>query len=187
MARTKRNWHPNGYYHIIVRGNNRQNIFIDHIDMTEYYRILTSAYYKYNFEVYAYCIMTNHVHLLLRSPQVNLGVLMRYINKRYSDYYRKRHNFIGQIYQNRYFSKEIHDPLGILIVSAYIHRNPIETTTPMVKKLENYHHSSYPTYFHNKSSDYPFSNVTLLPKLLKSKQIDTPYAEWCLLEYQAHK
>ena len=52
MARRKRTWHPDGYYHITMRGNNRQNIFIDKTDIQEYYRILTDVYYRYIFEIH---------------------------------------------------------------------------------------------------------------------------------------
>lgn len=178
MARRKRTWHPDGYYHITMRGNNRQNIFIDKTDIQEYYRILTDVYYRYIFEIHAYCIMTNHVHLLLRSPEVHLGILMRNINKRYSDYYRKRHNYIGQIYQNRYFSKEIPASIKLLTTSAYIHLNPIETKTPMVNKLQDYPYSSYPAYFYNKPNEYPFIRLDLLPSFLN--QTKPSYAKWCL-------
>src|SRR4051794_10669059 len=111
MVRRKRNWHPNGYFHIIVRGNNRQNIFNGRKDVNEYFRILNFVYFKFPYELYAYCIMTNHVHFLLKSPIVPLGKLMAPINRRYSDYYRKKHNYTGQIYENRYYSKEIADPI----------------------------------------------------------------------------
>lgn len=181
MGRKRRHWHPGGYYHITVRGNNRQNIFIDDSDFHEYFRILTEVYYKYTFEMYAYCIMNNHVHLLLQSPDVHLGILMRDINKRYSDYYRQRYRFVGQIYQNRYFSREIPDSAGLLKVSAYIHLNPLETKIPMVNRLENYRYSSYPAYFYNKPTSHPFIHLDLLPSFLPDdKKTKTAYAEWCL-------
>lgn len=182
MGRKRRLWHSKGYYHITMRGNNRQNIFSDNIDIQEYYRILTDVYYRFTFELHAYCIMNNHVHLLLRFPEVHLGILMRNINKRYSDYYRKRHNYVGQIYQNRYFSKEIADIHRLLKVSAYIHLNPIETKIPMVKSLEKYPYSSYPAYYYNQSTPYPFVRLDMLPNLLPPKRKSTKhdYAKWCL-------
>lgn len=175
MVRSKRNWHPKGYYHITMRGNNRQNIFIDKADMNEYYRILNGVYYIYLFEVHAYCIMTNHVHFLLRSPQVPLGTLMARINKRYSDYYRKRHHYTGQIYENRYYSKGIPDPTGLLQVSAYIHRNPIETKRPVVSQLQAYPYSSFPLYYYQQKSPHSFVHLDLLPSLLPPGN----YVEYC--------
>lgn len=87
MVRRKRNWYPSGIYHIIIRGNNRQNIFRGEQDVKEYYRILNYVYTKYPFDIFAYCIMTNHLHLLLKSPIVPIGKLMMPINRRYSDFY----------------------------------------------------------------------------------------------------
>lgn len=181
MARPKRIWDPSGCYHIIMRGNNRQNIFIDQKDINEYYRILHYVHALYPFEVYAYCIMTNHSHFLLRSPHVHLGTLMGRINKRYSDYYRKRHDYTGQIYENRYYSKEVVDPAGLLKVSAYIHRNPIETKAPMVRVMQDYPYSSFPYYFYNQKSPHPFVRLDFLPSLLPLGTDKAPkvYATYC--------
>ncbi|WP_343751539.1 transposase [Lentibacillus halophilus] len=170
MGRPRRAWHSNGYYHITMRGNNRQNIFIDHVDINEYYRILNGVYYKYPFEVHAYCIMTNHVHFLLRSPHVSLGTLMSLINKRYSDYYRHRYHFTGQIYQNRYYSKEVPLPGGMVEVSDYIHRNPIETEVPMVSQLHMYPYSSFPLYYHQRTSPYPFIQLDVLRSIMSGTE-----------------
>ncbi|MFS0576672.1 transposase [Sporosarcina sp. 179-K 3D1 HS] len=181
MARKRRAWHPKGYYHIIVRGNNRQNIFRNHEDVNEYFRVMDFVNGKFPFELYAYCIMTNHAHLLLRSPIVPLGKLMAPLNRRYSDYCRKRHGYVGQIYQNRYFSKEVIDATGLLQVSSYIHRNPIETKQPMVRSMELYPHSSYKYYFHERQSPYPYLIINLLPSLLPPGWERTPqgYAKYC--------
>lgn len=182
LARPRRNWHPKGVYHIIVRGNNRQNIFCGKEDMNEYFRTLNFVYDKYPFELYAYCVMSNHVHLLMRSRHVPLGEIMGPLNKRYSDYYRKKHRYVGQIYQNRYYSKEIDDPQGLLYVSAYIHRNPIETKQPMVEAMEHYPYSSYRYYYYDQKSPYPFLDMYLLPSLLPPDRERTAqeYARFCL-------
>lgn len=184
MARRKRNWHPNGYFHVIIRGNNRQNIFRGKQDVDEYFRILNFVNDKYPFELFAYCLMTNHAHFLIRSRLIPLGKLMAPLNKRYSDYYRKKYNYVGQIYQNRYYSKEILDTTGLLNVSAYIHRNPIETKKPMVEQLEHYPYSSYPYYFHGKKEcpSNPFIQLQLLPSLLPAgiEKTAAEYVKYCM-------
>lgn len=182
MARAKRMWHPDSFYHITMRGNNRQNIFQCAADMEEYFRVQRYVYEKYEFEIFAYCIMNNHNHLLLRSPEVPLGKLMAILNKRYSDYYRKKYNYTGQIYENRYYSKEINDPVGLLNVSAYIHHNPIETKTPMVTAMEQYPFSSYQYYYYNYYSPYPFVNLQLLPTFLPDEKLNKrkAYTLYCI-------
>ncbi|MDN4605910.1 transposase [Sporosarcina highlanderae] len=181
MANKKRDWHPNGFYHIIVRGNNRQNIFNTERDMYEYFRNLNFVNGKYPFELFAYCIMSNHVHLLIRSRLVPLGKIMMRLNRRYSDYYRKKYNYVGQIYQNRYYSKEIVDSIGLLNVGSYIHRNPIETKEPMVNSMEHYRYSSYQYYFYEQNSPHAFLNLKLLPSLLPVgwEKTGREYARYC--------
>ena len=182
MARPMRNWHYSKYYHVTIRGNNRQSIFQGGQDVSEYFRILRYVYEKYSFEIYAYCIMNNHTHLLLQSHEVPLGKLMAILNKRYSDYFRKKYDYTGQIYENRYFSKEIIGYMSLLNVSAYIHRNPLETKTPIVQTMEQYLFSSYHYYFHNRQSPYPFLNLTLLPNLIPGEQPDKlqAYIKYCI-------
>lgn len=183
MARQERGWHPKGYFHIIIRGNNRQNIFNSKEDFHEYFRVLNYVNDRKPFVLYAYCIMTNHVHLLMRSHLVPLGQIMAIVNKRYSDYYRKKYNYVGQIYQNRYFSKEIVDPKGLLDVGAYIHRNPIETTKPMVQCMEQYPYSSYQYYYsdNHMNSPHAFLQLRLLPSLLPvgTEKTTIEYAKYC--------
>lgn len=182
MARPRRSWHADGYYHVTVRGNNRQNIFYHDRDVNEYFRILDYTYQKYHFQMFAYCIMSNHVHFLLSSPIVHLSKIMAIINKRYSDYFRTKYHYTGQIYENRYFSEELTHPVSLLNVGAYIHRNPIETKTPLVTAMEQYAYSSYKFYYNNLKSPYPFLCLNSLPKLLPNKRGRTPYqyALYCL-------
>ena len=68
------------------------------------------------------------------------------INKRYSDYYRKKYKVTGHIYEKRYFSNCASNPRAILDISSYIHRNPIDTTIPMVSEMQQYPHSSFQYY-----------------------------------------
>lgn len=166
MARAKREWDGRMFDHIIMRGNNRQNIFKHEADIAEFFRILHYAYDKYPFTIIAFCIMTNHYHLLLRSPEVPPGKTMAILNRRYTDYYKKKYRYSGFLYDSRYYAKMITSPDDLLFVSRYIHRNPIETKMPMVERLERYKHSSYPYYYTETESPYPFLDLTLLPSLL---------------------
>lgn len=180
MARKKRQWNPNLYDHVVMRGNNRQNIFNNAEDMKEFFRVLHYAYDKHPFIIIAYCIMTNHYHLLIRSPEVPLGKVMAHINRRYTAYYKKKYNYSGYLYQSRYFAKMVTSPKGLLAVSRYIHRNPIETKKPLVDRMEHYPHSSYALYYNDSPTAYPFLNTKLLPGLLKgNRSID--YCGYCEL------
>lgn len=145
MARRRRYWNPYGYFHVTMRGNNRQAIFRTEEDKLNLMRAFEYAYEKYPFSMVAYCIMSNHYHLLIQS-EVELSSVMARINRRYSDYYAKNYDHVGRIYEKRYYSKLANGPRAILDISSYIHRNPIETSVRMVKSLEDYRHSSFPYY-----------------------------------------
>lgn len=142
MGRIKRQWHPHYFDHVVVRGNNRQVIFKEAEDFAEFLRVLHYVYDQYPFTLLSYCLMNNHYHLLIRS-HTPLSKTMMMINRRYSDYFKKKYHYTGHLYENRYFSDMILTPEGILEVSRYIHQNPIRTTTPLVQKLEHYPYSSY--------------------------------------------
>ena len=72
MPRRKRNWYPGGWFHVIMRGNNRGYIYQNHEDMLALYACIDEARDRYEFTIIAYCFMTNHYHLLIRSPEVPL-------------------------------------------------------------------------------------------------------------------
>lgn len=166
MTRTNRQWDPNHFDHVVMRGNNRQNIFSNRIDIAVLLKTLHYANTKHPFTVIAYCIMNNHFHLLIRSPEVPLGKVMGLINKQYSNYYRKKYNYTGFLYESRYFARMVPNPIALLSVSAYIHRNPVATKKPIVERMENYPFSSFRLYHRNSESPFPFLDLTILPSLL---------------------
>ena len=186
MPRRKRQWHPNGYFHVIMRGNNRQRIFRTAQDMNHLLRAIDYARDFYPFTLLAYCIMNNHYHLLIRSPEVPLHKIMARINRRYSDYYSKKYHHVGRIYEKRYYSKEAYGPHAVLAVSSYIHRNPIDTKVPMVENLADYPYSSFPLYSSPGGVPPKWMDLELLPTLLPGgiDKTSTAYSMYCLLYRQ---
>jgi len=184
MPRKRRIWNPDVFNHVVMRGNNRQNIFTTERDFLEFYRTLHYVYEKYPFTIAAYCLMTNHYHLLLRSPKVPLSKIMRIINRRYSDYFRKKYNYTGHLYEARYYSEMVTTPMSMLRVSRYIHRNPINTNPPMVKTLENYPYSSYALFKFNSLPPYPFLNINPLQSCLQYPTLNSreDYCAFCETE-----
>lgn len=178
MARKRRQWNPKMYDHVVMRGNNRQDIFRNPEDIVEFFRVLHYTYDKHRFIIIAYCIMTNHYHLLIRSPEVPLGKVMAHINRRYTEYYKKKYNYSGYLYDSRYFAKMVTSPKGLLAVSRYIHRNPIETKKTLVDRMEHYPHSSYSLYYNHLPASHPFLNVDLLPEILKEYK-SISYCKYC--------
>ncbi|MDQ0215273.1 REP element-mobilizing transposase RayT [Oikeobacillus pervagus] len=163
MARKRRVWIPQAYHHIYARGNNRQNIFHNEADMRQVFRLLSMVHSDFKISISAYCIMTNHYHFLLKSEEVSISKVMGIFNKRYTDYYNRRYEHVGHVFQQRFNSSPILIPQNLLNVSRYIHRNPINTKIPMVSKMEDYPYSSYQFYKRNTPPPYPFVNLTDLP------------------------
>lgn len=145
MGRLKRKWHPRYFDHVVVRGNNRQHIFKEPADFAEFFRVLHYVYDRAPFTLIAYCLMNNHFHMLIRSD-IPLSKIMMRINRRYSDYYKKKYHYTGHLYEKRYFSEMILNAEGLLEVSRYIHQNPIRTKTPLVTELAQYPYSSFRYY-----------------------------------------
>ncbi len=183
MSRRKRNWQPGTYYHVIMRGNNRSNVYNDELDKYHLMRCIEDAHERYPLTILAFCIMSNHFHILMKSDD-DLSIIMRLINRRYSDYYSKRYRHVGRIYQRRYYSKAVTSPAVLLIVSRYIHRNPIETKVPMVADLQDYPHSSFPFYANPLRKPPLYTNTVLLPLCLPSRyeKDAAGYTAYCLQE-----
>jgi REP element-mobilizing transposase RayT len=159
MARPCRLQGENCFYHITSRGDNRKKIFISNYDFKQFLEYLLIAKAKYRFNLYAYCLMPNHYHLLIETLQPNLSKIMQYINTSYTVYYNTKRNKVGHLFQGRFKSIMIDEDEYFLELTRYIHLNPVKAK--MVETPENYKWSSYGGYLkpkHNKYIDYPELN-----------------------------
>lgn len=114
-----------GYFHIITRGNNRMKIFQDELDYQHYLTLL--RYYKthYQIKIFAYCLMPNHVHLLVETTKANtLPKFMQGLNLAYSLYHKKRYDWNGYLWQGRYKSYLIEKGKYFAACIEYIESNP---------------------------------------------------------------
>ncbi len=115
-----------GFYHIINRGVERRDIFLDDNDYEKFLEIVDESSEVYGFNIHSFCLMNNHYHLLLQTHEENLSLIMRQINSRYSIYFNNRYKRVGPLWQGRFKSFYIYDDnyLGSLV--KYIERNPIK-------------------------------------------------------------
>jgi putative transposase len=125
MARKPRIQFEGAFYHIIVRGNQRQDIFLDEIDRRRYLERLKSYRIKCGFILYAYVLMTNHVHLLIETPDEPISRIMQMINFTYTQYFNKRYAKVGHLFQGRYKSYLCDKDSYLLSLVRYIHNNPV--------------------------------------------------------------
>lgn len=134
----------NSTYHIIQRGNERKSIFASDIDKNKFLDILQKMKEKYNFLIYGYCILDNHVHLIINDNGNDISKLMKSVNISYAFYYNHVYDRCGHLFQDRFRSKLIMKDSYLLQVSKYIHNNPVKAG--MVKKAEDYGWSSFNIY-----------------------------------------
>ena len=102
MARKPRVEFVGAFYHVIVRGNQRQNIFRDDKDRVFYLERIEHYRQRYSFSVYTYVLMSNHVHLLVETQRVMLSKIMQGIQFSYTQQYNRRHRTVGHLFQGRY-------------------------------------------------------------------------------------
>lgn len=148
MARPLRIEYKGAVYHIISRGNRAEYIFADDKDKEYLIETLHKAIDKYNIELYAYCIMGNHYHLLMTPPYGELKKAMHYIGSTYGSYLVHKRGWIGHIFAGRYKSLCIEREGYLLELSRYIHLNPVRAGA--AQRPEEYPWSSYQYYIGKK-------------------------------------
>lgn len=141
MARPLRIEYDGAVYHITSRGNDKKRIYRDEEDRALFLSILHSVNQKYNWRCHAYCLMDNHYHLVIETPDGNLSKGMRQLNGVYTQACNKRHNRVGHIFQGRYKAIVIDKESHLLEVCRYVVLNPVRAHA--VKKPEQWKWSSY--------------------------------------------
>jgi putative transposase len=128
-------------HHIIQRGNNRQKVFFAQVTREKYLDLLKEYSQKWKAGILAYCLMDNHVHLLIR-PQnkESLAKLMQGVTLSYTKYRNKRYNKTGRLWESRYYSCVVDEEKYLWAVARYIEQNPVRAR--MVRKPEDYSYSS---------------------------------------------
>lgn len=146
MARPLRIEYPNAIYHVMARGNGKQAIF--HIE-DDYRRMvdgLEKTVGRTGWEVLAYVWMPNHIHLFLRTPKPNLSKGMQYLLSGYANWYAKRHQRTGHLFQGRFRAEMVEDESYFWTLSRYLHLNPIRGKRPLVAHPRDWPWSSYPGF-----------------------------------------
>jgi len=161
LSRTARVQSNSGIYHIMARGINRQEIFLDDEDCLKYLEIIAKCKKEGNFIVFGYCLMVNHLHLLLQEKNENISLIMKRIATSYAGWYNKKRDRIGHLFQDRYKSECVDDEGYLLSVIRYIHMNPVKAQ--MVEKPEEYKWSSCRAYYTR--HEYPIALITTEPVL----------------------
>ena len=144
MARPLRIEYPDAWYHVMNRGRRGEDIFSDEQDYGMFTVLLEETSEKWNIRIAAYCLMPNHYHMLVQTPEANISRSMRHLNGVYTQRYNSRHECDGQLFRGRYKSILIDTDSYLLQAVRYIHRNPIEAG--LSEKMDSYKWSSHKGY-----------------------------------------
>ena len=165
MPRLKRNLiRENKFLHIMVQGINRERIFKKDNQKKEYIKLLKEYSEKYKIKVIAYCVMDNHVHILVNYMEIeDIIKFMQKINTIYAIYYNKNQNRVGYVYRDRYKSQVIKDRKHFINCIIYIHNNPVKAQ--ICSDASKYVYSSYNSLYKNKEM---IENIFLNKALYKN-------------------
>src|SRR4030043_1119811 len=144
MARKLRIEFEGGFYHVITRGNQRQKVFLEEKDFLKYLEFLSDYKDRYGFWIYAYVLMSTHVHLLIETGQVPLSKILQGINQRFTMYYNWRYGTVGHLFQGRYKAILCDKEAYLFSLVKYLHCNPVRAG--MVREPEQYRWSSHREY-----------------------------------------
>ncbi len=136
--------YPGAHYHIISRGNNKSKLFLDNTDRIQYLSLLSACAKNFHLKIYAYALMSNHIHLFLKTSKTNISEFMHRFNLDYTVYFNKRHKRTGHLFESRFKGKLVQKDRYFLALVRYIHLNPVKAG--IVSNPEDYRWSSHCAY-----------------------------------------
>jgi len=173
MGRKPREKSGTGIYHVMLRGVNRQDIF----EGEEDYAVFKKQLYRIVFYkdesgkpqpprcvIYAYCLMTNHVHLLIRETVEELSTVIKRITVGYALYYNSKYQHVGHLFQNRFRSEVVNDEAYFITLLRYIHQNPV--AAGITKTIEEYRWSSWIEYENHNEGQQTICTIQPVWKLM---------------------
>lgn len=125
MPRPPRLEFPGAVYHVTARGNERRSVFRDDRDREDYLARIAFYRDKFRFRLLSYCLMTNHVHLAIRTAEAPLSRIMAGLHSSYTQRFNRRHRRVGHLFQGRYKSFVVQEDQYLLALIRYVHRNPV--------------------------------------------------------------
>ena len=162
MARLSRLASYSGVYHVILRGVNRQDIFESDKDYLKFLSLMEREVFPVDengmripplLVIYAYCLMPNHVHLLVREQECGVSAAIKWISGTYAGYFNKKYEHVGHLFQDRFRSETVNDWDYFLTLMRYIHQNPV--AGGLVREVEHYRWSSWREYDPEMFCDVP--------------------------------
>ena len=174
MARQWRIEYSGALYHVLSRGNERRDIVFDNEDRASFLQTLGEMCERFDIDMYAYVLMDNHYHLLLKTKRPNLSKSMQWFGVSYTRRFNVRHGRSGHLFQGRFKALLIENDTYLLRLSCYIHRNPLRAG--IVHRLIDYQWSSYPFYAYGKNPPQ-WLNLDIILSQFSDKDKNKAYRE----------
>jgi len=174
MARPWRIEFEGALYHVLSRGNEQRDIYRDSEDRLSFMDSLGEMSERFEIDIFAYVLMNNHYHILLRTNRANLSKSMQWLGATYTRRFNNRHKRSGHLFQGRFKNIIVQNDAYLMQLSCYIHRNPLRAK--MVKRLVDYKWSSYPAYAYGKSHP-KWLNLDIILSQFNSKDHHKYYRE----------
>jgi len=161
MSTPKRKESSLNIYHVIYRGINKQQIFADPDDYGKFLTVLRKYEPICGFKLYAYCLMSNHIHLVIKTGEMPLGRIFQHVIPSFVYWYNKKYERVGSLFQARFKSRPINNTNQLLTVIRYVHQNPVKAA--ICKHPGRYEYSSYKGYFGNDLIDASYIRSFISP------------------------
>ena len=175
MTRAWRIEYEGALYHVLSRGNDKQDIVIDDDDRKLFLDTAGKMGERFEIDLFAYVLMDNHYHLLFRTNRANLCRSMQWFGATYTKRFNLRHNRSGHLFQGRFKNMLVQNDAYLLQLSYYIHRNPLRDG--MVRRLADYKWSSFRTYAYGKSHQNWLNTNVILSQFTNVKDQHKAYRE----------
>lgn len=167
MSRPLRIEYPGAWYHVMNRGRRREEIFLTWEDYDNFIKILQEASRNWNIKISAYCLMPNHYHLLVNTPDGNISRGMRHINGVYTQRFNRQHTTDGQLFRGRYKAVLVEADTHLLEVLRYIHRNPLRAG--LAERCDQFTWSSHHGYL-STAKKWDWLHKDFLLEMLSAKK-----------------
>jgi REP element-mobilizing transposase RayT len=152
MARKPRHEVAGAVHHVFARGNRRQRVYLDHTDYATYLRLLAREVRRRRWRCLAYCLMENHLHLLVETPEPNLGRGMQRLHGDYAHLFNQRHDRVGHLFQGRYGAVAVETDDQLIAVVRYIAANPVEAS--LCARAEQWRWNSFGLVLHGRAPSW---------------------------------
>jgi REP element-mobilizing transposase RayT len=171
MGRAWRIEFDGAFYHVMSRGNEGRNIFFCDDDRQGFLGVVCEISERFEIDIFAFVLMDNHYHLLIRTRRANLSKAMQWLGVTYTRRFNNKHSRIGHLFQGRFKSIIVQNDIYLMQLSCYIHRNPLRAGA--VNRLARYPWSSYPVYaYGNKGPQWLSTELILSQFDEKSRHRD---------------